>query len=281
METRSSLRNKLKSGFCTVTDNHIIRWKPLSIEQYFYYDNISKTGEIVNAVLEDEIFQQCVTDPYYTSNINNLPFGIIGTVSQNIMEHSGPLSVQHFNDVLDQYRTTAQEPLHHLVTLIIRAFPAYKPEDCYAMDFDTFMMRVAQAESLLMMIGVIKEPLSLLDENAPPPKKQKHMPAELRAMWEAQQERVNKKPPPKKSDEPSKGVKFDKAAADPDKSPIFTKDRKHPQYMPLGNLDSERVRTEQTVGTEEESAERAKMVKEAQRIYKDVMHKMEFYKKAP
>jgi hypothetical protein len=284
MESRSSLRSKFGAGYFTViSDTQLVHWKPLSLEDFFYYEDLSKNPEIVSSVIEDEIFKKCVVDNEFIKHVDELAFGTISIVVQNIMEHSGPLSINHFNDFLDSKRLLAQEPIHHLVTLVVRAFPAYKPEDVYAMPFDTFMLRLAQAESLLTLLGIVTEPIKLISEQeeAAKPKKQRPVPAELRAAWDKQQENLNKPKAPVKPPQPTKdkhGVTFAPVDMSAEKSPLFNKNKKHPDYKELGDLNVERITTEQSVGSEEESAERAKMIKEAQKMHAALINKLEFYK---
>lgn len=279
MLTKSSLRNEYGKGYLTAIDNYKIAWKPLSIEDFFYYQNLINTSDIIPAVIEDEIFKKCVLSKDYRKEIDTLPFGVINTVVQNIMEHSGPLSIDHFNNHLDNQRVIAQEPLHYLVTLVVRAFPAYKPEDIYAMDFDIFMLRVAQAESLLLLLGILTEPIALTDgTEAPPEKPKRQPPPELRAIWEKQQKDQEKKQQAKQ--EPTKKPK------DPTKKPLpstFTKPEDSPvlkaKKPAIKDLNTERLSIEQSAGSEDESGERARMVKEAMKLFGPVMQHMDFYKK--
>ncbi len=287
MHTRSYLRDKYGEGYLSIIDNDLaISWRPLPIGEYINYESLLQNGEIHSSVLEDEIFQKCVTNKSILQNMDVLPAGTIPIVVQNIMEVSGPLSIQHFNDLLANCRVKAQEPLHHLVPLIIRAFPGYKPEDVYAMPFETFMFRLAQAESLLLQLGVIKEPIALLDPNEQSKRKRSvpsNIPGDLKAAWDRQYKAdsaLEKKPPeskkPKESSaNPTKGTEFKSVTIDSTTSPIF----KTGDPVIHKTLNKDRVETEQAMNSEDDDGTRAKMILEAQQLYEPLISKLPYYTK--
>jgi len=63
--------------------------------------------------------------------------------------------------------------IHYIVNLICQAFPAYKPEELYEMNYSLLMTRLAQAESKLLRTGMINEPIKFqhLNEEQPVQKK--------------------------------------------------------------------------------------------------------------
>lgn len=290
MMTRSSLRSRYGNSYCTVIDDQVITWKPLSIQEFFYYDDLSRDPELLPSVLEDEIFRKCV-DKEYAKEIDKLSAGTISVVVQNIMEHSGPLSVDHFNAFLDEKRIQAKEPINHLVTLVIRAFPGYTPEQVYALPFDTFMLRIAQAESLLMLLNIVTEPIRLTNdaqEEQEPQPKQRKVPNELKAIFDQQQKKIDeaKQKAESKAKHGNKTInplfekaRFDKIDMSFEQSPVLKKDIKHPLHKPVSDLDVDRVAQERAVGSEEKSEERATMVKDAQHLYKALMDKLPYYTK--
>ena len=83
----------------------------------------------------------------------------------------------------------ASQAIHETVALIAQAFPAYKLEDLYALDYPSFLLRLAQAESKLIKIGILQEPIHFEDpalegqeEASQPEKQQRHIrpsPAEV------------------------------------------------------------------------------------------------------
>ncbi len=276
MINRSNLRDTFGECYSTIVDeNTIIPWRPLDIGSYIKYDSLLRENTVSVILLEDEIFKICVLDKEVLRNFDSLPAGLVSCVVQNIMEYSGPISIDHFNNLLEDNRIKIQAPLHALINTIIRAFPAYKPEDIYSMSFEVFMMRVAQAESMLLEMGIIKQPIELID-NATKPKKQRRKinNNQLKEIWEKQNL------PKKQNQSPIKTPQFENLGnntvkVDPDKSPIFMDG--NPKTFK--NLDKDRVDTERSVGSEEENEIRAKLVKDAQKLYKPILDKLDFYKK--
>jgi hypothetical protein len=76
--------------------------------------------------------------------------------------YSGPQSIEQLSAHLDEQRLQASEIMHMMATYVCQAFPAYKPEDVYAMNYDVFMLRVAQAENKLLRTGGVAQPLSFI-----------------------------------------------------------------------------------------------------------------------
>lgn len=275
MITHSSLRNEYGRVYITyINDNLIVPWKSLSIEDFFEYDFLFKQGLVVPSVLEDEIFKKCVVASEVKNNIENLPAGTVSTVVSNIIQASGPLSIDDFNSTLDSSRGKAQEPLHNLVALIARAFPGYKPEDVYNLPYETFMLRLAQAENLLMREGIVKEPISLVDENSKKKKKRRPdvQPDQLKNLWEKQQP-VKQPPPTPPSPKPIKDETFFRKV-DLDK-PTFLTDSG--TVIKNKGIINDRVSIEQAVGSEELNEERAAMVKQIQSMYEKIFPKLDFY----
>src|SRR3990167_9894738 len=160
--TPTDLREIHGSVFVTeAPDGLIIPWKPLSLGDFYKYDALFRETYIDPSVLENEVFSKCVTDPILVKEILNQKAGTITTVVKSIMEASGPNSIDEFNQILDYYRLVVQQPIHQLVSVICRAFPAYNPDDVYAMTFHIMMERLALAESKLMQLGLLNEPIEL------------------------------------------------------------------------------------------------------------------------
>ena len=139
-----------------------IPWRPLSIDEYLKYDKLLRSGVYPQAYVEDEIFIKCVLSQAYTENIDVLRAGIVQQVALDILACSGPNTIQELDQLLNIYRQEANQVIHELVSIVCQAFPAYKPEDVYAMDYGTLMFRVAQAEEKLLRTGLISEPLSFV-----------------------------------------------------------------------------------------------------------------------
>lgn len=164
--TLTDLREIHGSVFVTeVPDGLIVPWKPLSIKDFYEYEVLLKSNYVDHSVLENEIFVKCVKDPVLVRNIHSQKAGTISIVVKSIMENSGPKSIEEFNQTLDYYRTVVQQPISQFVSIICRAFPAYTPDDIFAMDYHLMLERLALAESKLMQLGLLAEPLAILDEN--------------------------------------------------------------------------------------------------------------------
>ena len=156
-----------------VADGTIIPWHPLSLGEFLEYQSLFATGFVDHSILENEIFAKCVTDPVLVNNIHIHKAGTVSAVAAAIMANSNIEDKDVFNTALDNSRRIAQHPIHQFVSLICRAFPGYTPDDIYAMDFATFLLRLAQAEEKLLMLGGISEPIRLET-----PDDQRTMPAE-------------------------------------------------------------------------------------------------------
>lgn len=152
-------------------DGLVVPWRPLSIGEYFEYEIKFGQGIIAPAVLEDEIFRKCVADEVIVNGLDRLKAGTVTTVVATIMQHSGPVSANDIENALESARHQANQVIHKMVTLICRAFPGYKPEDLYTLNYDTFMLRLAQAEDKLIQNGSLSEPLSLTNQAPEQPTK--------------------------------------------------------------------------------------------------------------
>jgi len=267
MLTISGLRDKYGDTYITaISDDIIIPFRPLSLFDFYQYEDKLREGIISQAVLEDEIFIKCVLSKEYIQNINTLPAGTVTTTVQNIMEVSGPTGIGQFNSILEEKRNLIANPIHQLVILILRAFPAYKPEDIYTMSYDMFMLRLAQAEDVLMKAQIIREPIELLDPTIQQKKKPKVILDELKHLWEKQQ--------PVEPSEQS--INRQSMVGTPQKeSPIFADGGIKTQK----NLFKEKKKVEDAVGSEDEDGLRDIMVKQALEHYAPVIKKLEQSKK--
>lgn len=180
-----------------------VPWRPLSIQEYIEYDKLLRLGVYPPAYIEDEVFRKCVLSQVLVDNIENLRAGLVRAVALDILVYSGPSTIDELNMFLNMNRNESGQVMHQLVSVVCQAFPAYKPEDVYGMNYETFGLRVAQAEEKLLRTGMLTEPLSF---NAPDgaPKQQQPVkqpipepPKEnLRNQWKAQQAQEAKKVAP-------------------------------------------------------------------------------------
>lgn len=201
MHTLSTLRGRYGSKvFVTyLPDGMQVPWRPLDIGEYLDFQNTLATGQYARAYIEDEIFRKCVLDEGLIAKLDKLKAGTVSTVTATIMAYSGPQNSDELNFALNFSRQTSDQVLHHMVPLICQAFPAYKPEEVYAMDYETFMMRLAQSERKLLQLGQLQEPISFSDSSQEEqPKKTPNIPIkELRDVWEEQRDGPRQPPKPK------------------------------------------------------------------------------------
>jgi hypothetical protein len=143
-------------------DGTTIPWRVLTLDEFVHYSIDQARGVIPAAILEDEIFRKCVLDPVTIQSMDRMPAGIVTTVSGQIWKHSGPHGPAQVNEDLDTARILNRLPeisfLNELVNQVIIAYPAYTPDDLYKMDYQTFLSRAALAEERLLRAGVVEEP---------------------------------------------------------------------------------------------------------------------------
>jgi len=201
-------------------DGPVIPWRPLSLGDYLKYSRDYARKLIPTSILEDEIFKKCVIEKTFIRQMPFMKAGIISVVVQNIWEMSGPVGITEFNNDLEMARTIlfsdGTRAIQDLVQVITMAFP-YKPEEIYAMDYETFLLRVAMAEKKLLEMGMLKEPIEMKDASeetqkkkkprvefrdlnhieqpkGPPPEETLSPRIDAKALWEKQQ-KTPKKPP--------------------------------------------------------------------------------------
>lgn len=288
MKSVYQVRRQYGSVYATFFKDYTVPWKPLSVEDYINYSRDSQRGVHPLAQYEDEIFTRCVLDATLVRQLDFLPAGLVSVVAQNIWEHSGPIGIDGFNKDLEEARqelhARSYSIFHQLIRIITLAFP-YKPEEIYAMDYKTFLMRVVQSEDKLLQAGVIKEPLVLQDtsnDNAQAKKPK----VDLKRLWEFQQE-LQKKKQNSQSNPENKPVAT--ATTSPTSSASATpggSNRTHRRESPiLEHAPSHGISFSQEgkeidffVPTGHEKTDlhirRAKMLESAKIIYKDVIDKV-------
>ncbi len=288
--------NELRSEYGNVSvsllNDRVIPWRLLSLGEFQYYESCLKQEKIIPEILEDEVFKKCVLDKWLVENTGYLPAGLITTVTQNIMNASGPQGLDEFNNALEEQREIANEPIHNLVGLIVAAFPAYKLEDVYAMPYDTFLLRLAQAEPVLLRMQIISEPIKLMtpEEIEKRSKKNKRRPPgpapDLRAAWEKQTskrtEPVPSPPPTQPVAKPIPPRDIKPHPVKPGESPIFDTATGKPKKVK--GLELERLQIENNTGNGQgydgqSAQDREKMLAESKVLYKDVLAKLAARKK--
>ena len=137
-----------------------VPWRPLTVGEFLEYDRLLKLNIYPRACIEDEIFRLCVLSSVIVDHIDQLRAGIVTSVASDILIYSGPSNVEDLDTLLNISRHEASQIMHKLATTVTQAFPAYKPEEIYEMDYKTFILRVAQAEDKLLSTGFLQAPLS-------------------------------------------------------------------------------------------------------------------------
>jgi len=159
-----SLRRQYGAVFVTTLENgNVIPWKQLTIGEYLEYSSLLEGGVYARATIEDEVFRKCVLDELTIVNLPALKAGTVTTVVQDILRNSGPNTIDELNLALGLYRNVANQAVHQTASLITQAFPAYTLEQVYEMNFNDFMMRVAQAEAKLLQLGILEQPINFHD----------------------------------------------------------------------------------------------------------------------
>jgi hypothetical protein len=147
-----------------ISDDLVVPWHPLTIGDYIKYNQEYSRGNCPNCILENEIFQKCVVDEAILRQMDQLPAGVVTTVVENIWKFSGPIDIDAFNGDLEVARqiifNSDTKAIHEIVDLITRAWP-YKPEEVYAMDYETLLLRCAMAEPRLTAAGILTEPIHM------------------------------------------------------------------------------------------------------------------------
>lgn len=160
-------RKRYGDNWLSIFENNIeVPWRKLSLQEFLYFNDLRNAGFYTLVEIEDEIFKACVLEPVYVENIDIIPAGIVSTVASQIFELSGPQSVEQIAEDLNFARYEVQDFVSSAITIICSVFPAYTPEALLAFPYETFMKRLALAEKRLLELGYIKEPISVIGENA-------------------------------------------------------------------------------------------------------------------
>ena len=304
-----------RTYFTLFPDGLSIPWHPLSLGEYLKYAKDYKAGIVPSAIIEDEIFSRCVSDPDIVRRLPFMKAGIVSAVAQNIWQYSGPMGIDEFNRDLDKVRVSLfmeeNAALQDLIQIILDAFP-YKPEEVYAMEYPVFLERLAQAERKLVSLGKMepvemKEKGQAEDEAHPPRLRSRRSPvvfADLNqdqpsvdpvALWKAQEERKTSPQhsplsPPKVAEKKTQEPTNDLRKMSRDKwwktSPVLeTKNRKKidvagdeetAKMMLLDNDErASPPEVQEFLLNKKTDAPRKALIEDAQWIYKDLIAELE------
>jgi hypothetical protein len=304
LSTIVEARRKYGEGvYLTIFPNGLsFPWKRLSLKDYLFYTQETTTSQSPPSVLEDEIFRKCVLDPASIRQLDYMPAGIVSTVVANVIQYSGPIGIDSFNQDLEVARheilVSKSAVIHDLVSTITLAFP-YKPEEVYAMDYETFCLRCVQAEKKLLFSGALKEPVYIKQKEPekvrnPKGKKTEFDAQEAKRLFDEQHGLAKKRTPTEdtlriKSKSPKEVPPIKKNLNNLEgtgkwwkKSPILevaSRDREKIDFKTeakeqhaFGSSSWEKV---------DQLILQDKMVKDAQKIYKDVLSELAKRKQPP
>lgn len=182
-----SLRKRYGEIYVTSFPNGIdVPWKPLSFGDFIYFQEAISEARVPLVLLEEEVFRKCVVNQVFVDTIDTLPAGIVSVVADEILNVSGPYQPDLFNQEMERARHRASLYIHQMAVLVCQAFPAYKPEDVYQMKYDDLLLRLAQAESILMRAKLLNEPIAMFDSKSGPVtnRKRPSVPDEVLRAWE-------------------------------------------------------------------------------------------------
>ena len=112
-------------------------------------ERICKTFPSLTVKIEKDIWDECVIEHSYPSNLEDMNAGIIATVVRVILRLSAPKNIEDMQNDLDNERLKLKDVRDQMVIKICEAFPGYTPEDVTVMDWRTLIERLSQAEKIL------------------------------------------------------------------------------------------------------------------------------------
>ena len=160
-----SLAKEGKKAFqITFPNGQVVPFRLLSWGEFSTYQDLSLKNTIPAFLIEDTIFNQCVLDQYLIDTLVDLNAGVVSTVVSIIMQLSGLMEISTFNESIQLARGIVDSVNSQIEIVICRAFPAYKPEDLRRMYWGDLLIRLAQAERILMSKNPpeLSEPIKLL-----------------------------------------------------------------------------------------------------------------------
>lgn len=146
-------------------DGTRVLFRSLVWERFNMYMELQLKGSLPNDLIEDAIFRECVLDAVTIDSMGRFRAGVVHTVASVAMHISGPADLETVNPSLEIARTQVDSLNSQIVMVICRAFPAYSPEDIEAMPWNKVLIRLAQAERILMTKNPpeLAEPVRVLD----------------------------------------------------------------------------------------------------------------------
>ncbi|MDD3412432.1 MAG: hypothetical protein PHY47_00365 [Lachnospiraceae bacterium] len=112
-------------------------------------ERICKSFPALTAKIEEDIWDECIIESSFPSNLEDMNAGIIATIVRVILRLSTPSSIEDMQKDLDRERLKLKDVRDQMVIKICEAFPSYTPEDVIVMDWTTLIERLSQAEKIL------------------------------------------------------------------------------------------------------------------------------------
>ena len=164
MDLLSLAKEGKKTFQITFPNGQVVPFRLLSWGEFSTYQDLSLKNTIPAFLIEDTIFNQCVLDQYLIDTLVDLNAGVVSTVVSIIMQLSGLMEISTFNESIQLARGIVDSVNSQIEIVICRAFPAYKPEDLRRMYWGDLLIRLAQAERILMSKNPpeLSEPIKLL-----------------------------------------------------------------------------------------------------------------------
>jgi len=278
------VRREFGDVYATViSDDLVVPWRPLSLGDFAQYELAQTRAVVLSEILEDEIFRKCVVDAILVKRINTLPAGVISSVVAGILQFSGPPpTAEVFNEDLQMARVVSSMGAMGIITDIINHITLayqYTPTELLAMPYEELLKLSALAETKLMGLGVIKEPLFVNDIESEEGEKEEPQKLDAKQIWDQQQEQ----PPRRKAPRPKKKMDRGKWWK---KSPILEA-KKHKrinfdaeaQAFNETHLDThdmnEHPIVQEAILKEKIGSDRDRMVADAYDIYADVIEALQ------
>ena len=153
MEFHEAL-NKYEELYLFELDEYKIMFRPLPWLEYRNFIYLLQNYPNLQGDLEEMIWEIAVVEHNCPTGIDYMEAGIIGTVSQLILNRSGlPLSTQdsmnQITEDLNEARAKISNVESTIKLAICEAFPSYKPEDVDRLNWSQVLERLAQSEVLL------------------------------------------------------------------------------------------------------------------------------------
>lgn len=152
MEQKQSILEVLKEKKSTYIFNSPegrILFSLLSIEDYTLIKRISLQTPALIPELEEEIWDKCVIEHSFGTELFGYNAGVVTTLAQIVMKLSCPTDLEGIQKDIEEARDNISEISEQLILKVCEAFPSYTPEEVQKFEWSTLMKRVAQAELIL------------------------------------------------------------------------------------------------------------------------------------